>query len=177
MMTVGRLARRFGLSRSTLLYYDSIGLLVPSGRSRANYRLYSEEDVVRMEQIALYREAGLSLEAIADILAGESGEAVQALERRLESINEEISDLRRQQQTIVALLRERDRLSGTRILTKDRWVEILRGSGLDEEGMWRWHAEFERTAPEAHQDFLESLGIRKKEIAAIRNWSRSASNP
>ena len=42
--TVGRLARAFGLSRSTLLYYDSIGLLRPTGRSPANYRLYTRAD-------------------------------------------------------------------------------------------------------------------------------------
>ncbi len=40
MITIGRLARRFGLSRSTLLYYDSIGLLSPSTRSAKDYRLY-----------------------------------------------------------------------------------------------------------------------------------------
>ena len=40
MHTAGKLARRYALSRSTLLYYHRIGLLVPSGRSAANYRVY-----------------------------------------------------------------------------------------------------------------------------------------
>jgi len=47
MYTVGSLARSFGLSRSTLLYYDSIGLCKPSGRSAANYRTYTENDRAR----------------------------------------------------------------------------------------------------------------------------------
>ena len=68
MLTIGQLARRFELSRSTLLYYDSIGLLSPSGRSRANYRLYSDDDVRRMEAIAGYRRAGLPLADIARLL-------------------------------------------------------------------------------------------------------------
>ena len=44
-LTVGRLARRFGLARSTLLYYDRIGVLRPSARSAAGYRLYDAGDV------------------------------------------------------------------------------------------------------------------------------------
>ena len=56
MLTISQLGRRFGLSRSTLLYYDSIGLLSPSLRSRANYRLYSRSDVERMELIDVYRQ-------------------------------------------------------------------------------------------------------------------------
>ena len=61
MLTIGRLARRFSLSRSTLLYYDSIGLLRPSGRSPANYRLYTERDRRRLELICRYREAGVPM--------------------------------------------------------------------------------------------------------------------
>ena len=60
--TVGALGRRFGLSRSALLYYDQIGLLVPSARSSAGYRLYTEEDAQRLERICLFRNAGLALE-------------------------------------------------------------------------------------------------------------------
>jgi DNA-binding transcriptional MerR regulator len=52
--TIGRIARIFGLSRSTLLYYDSIGLLTPTGRSDAGYRLYSEDDRKRLERINDY---------------------------------------------------------------------------------------------------------------------------
>jgi hypothetical protein len=58
------------------------------------------------------------------------------------------------------------------VLTKETWVEILRASGLDEAGMENWHVEFERTSPEAHQDFLESIGIAPDEIDLIREWSR-----
>ena len=42
--TITRLAKQFKLSRSTLLYYDRIGLLRPSGRSPSNYRLYTGSD-------------------------------------------------------------------------------------------------------------------------------------
>ena len=47
-------------------------------------------------------------------------------------------------------------------MTKKNWVSILAATGMDEADMRRWHVEFERAASEAHQDFLESLGIPKK---------------
>ncbi len=168
---ISQLARMFGLSRSTLLYYDRIGLLRPSARSRANYRVYSHAERQRLEQICRYRRTGMSLETIATVLAAPRQKTVVALERRLEALNREIQALRAQQQTIVNLLKDRSLLAGTRVLDKQRWVAVLRGAGLDEAAMAQWHVAFERMSPEAHQDFLESLGIDTAEIDEIRSWS------
>ena len=174
MLTISQLASRFGLSRSTLLYYDSIGLLSPSLRSRANYRLYSDADVERMELIDLYRQAGLPLKDVARVLDSGQGAATRALGRRLREVSSQIRRLRRQQQMIVALLQSEAALRETRTLDKEGWVAILRATGLSDDDMARWHVEFERLSPEAHQDFLESLGIPKKEIRAIRDWAKDA---
>lgn len=175
MLTISQLARQFDLSRSTLLYYDSIGLLSPSARSRANYRLYSQADVERMELIGLYRQAGLPLAEIAKVLASDGSTLSNALEARLRVLHRELQSLRRQQQLIVKLLRSRAALSGAGFLDKDGWVAILRASGLDDVAMKRWHVEFERSSPNAHQEFLESLAIEPEEIASIREWSREQS--
>jgi hypothetical protein len=99
-----------------------------------------------------------------------------ALERRLDALNREIQGLRAQQQTIVDLLKDRSLLAGTRVLDKQRWVAVLRGAGLDDAAMGQWHVAFERMSPEAHQDFLESLGIDAAEIAEIRSWSAENSH-
>ncbi len=172
MFTVGRLARLCGLSRSTLLYYDSVGVLRPSGRSRANYRLYTEEDRRRLETIRRYRDAGLSLEEIKELLTAPGGESVEILEGQLGRLNQQIAELRQQQRVVIDLLRNRASFQQARALDKKSWVAVLRASGLDEDDMDRWHREFERLAPEAHQDFLESLGIPPEEIESIRAWSR-----
>lgn len=174
MLTVGRLARRFGLSRSTLLYYNSIGLLKPSGRSPGNYRLYSEDDEQRLATICTFREAGLPLSEITEILDVGTDRQTQILERRLEELNRDIAVCREQQRVVLALLKHRQYLAPhrARTLDKERWVEILRSAGLDEEAMRRWHVEFERLSPEAHGDFLESLGIKAGEVARIRSWAR-----
>ena len=57
-------ARLSGVSVRTLHHYDDIGLLVPKARSGGGYRLYSEDDLLRLQQILIGRELGLSLEEI-----------------------------------------------------------------------------------------------------------------
>lgn len=171
MYTIGQLAKRFGLSRSTLLYYDSIGLLPSASRSNGNYRLYSEQAVERMQQIQTYRAAGLPLDSIHTLLCS-STTASSVLERHLQDLNQEISRLRQQQQVIVNLLNHPEAFTQSRNVTKEQWVAMLRAAGLDEAGMHKWHCEFEQRSPEAHQDFLESLGINEEEIQQIRAFSR-----
>ena len=64
--------------------------------------------------------------------------------------------------------------SGRRLPAVDKqlWVEMLRAAGMNQDAMSRWHKEFERRAPDAHNEFLLSLGIPQKEAARIRQWSR-----
>ncbi len=173
MYTIGQLAKMAGLSRSTLLYYDSIGLFSPSGRSGSNYRLYTRADRARLEQICMYRRTGLSLADIADIMkrSGRGG-VLPLLEKRLAELNREIRALRSQQHFIVKLFKNERALSKGRIMDKESWIALLQKAGLDEAARNKWHAEFERMAPAGHQDFLESLGIPPKEIAVIRKYSR-----
>lgn len=173
MYTIGQVAKKFSVSRSTLIYYDSIGILTPSARSDSNYRLYSNSDLRKMEQISLFRNAGLPLESIASLLDKEGGELTTALEHRLSDINSEIQSLRNQQKVILKILECEDSIKNSRIITKKTWVSLLEAAGLDDAGMKKWHIEFERRSPEAHQDFLESIGIEKDEILLIREWSRN----
>ncbi len=176
MYTISQIAKRFSISRSTLIYYDSIGILSPSGRSESNYRLYSDSDIEKMEKISMFRSAGLSLEAISSLLVNDDSDVNTALEKRLSSINVEIQSLREQQSFILKILESDGQQKNTRVINKEVWISILRASGLDEAGMRKWHIEFERTSPEAHQDFLESIGIEQEEISEIREWSRSHEN-
>jgi len=171
-LSIGQMARRFGVSRSTLLYYDRIGLLCPSGRSSADYRLYGPPDVERMELIDAYRQVGLPLADIARVLASGPTTLTERLELRLRALNAEIKKLRGQQKLIVELLRSDAARRASRGMDKAGWVAILRAAGFDEAGMRRWHVEFERLSPEAHQDFLESLGLDDAEIGEIRAASR-----
>ena len=169
--TISAVAKQFGLSRTALLYYDSIGLLSPKGRSLAGYRGYTEKDLLLMKEIVCLRSAGLCLRDIRKILGRKATHRQEVLRKRLSGINDDIRRLREQQRLILSLLGTPEITSSTRVLTKEKWVACLRKAGLDDQGMERWHAEFEKSSPEAHQDFLESLGLAPFEIMAIREHS------
>jgi DNA-binding transcriptional MerR regulator len=171
MFTVTQLARRCGLSRTTLLYYESIGLMPPPLRSRGNYRKYNEADVRRLLRIRAYRDAGLKLEDIRVLFDRPGGEVAGGLNRRLLEIDAEISALRSHQQAILKLL-EHNVLRKEKMISKEKWVSIMKGCGFSDAQMHLWHTEFERSAPKEHQEFLEFLHIPSEEIATIRKQSQ-----
>jgi DNA-binding transcriptional MerR regulator len=173
-MTVSTLARRCGLSRSTLLYYESMGLLRRPPRTDGNYRVYGDADLLRLQQIGLYRKVGLSLAAIRTVLDQPLGGAAAVLRRRLADIDRDIEMLRGHQRAILRLLKKSRAFRRTEMMTKDKWVAIMRGAGFTATDMGRWHAEFEKSAPDEHQEFLEFLHIQPDEITAIRESSRKA---
>ena len=82
--------------------------------------------------------------------------------------------LRRQQEVVLALLQRGGGSLDVRSMDKEAWVALLRATGLDDDDMRRWHVEFERQAPEAHQEFLESLGIEAEEASQIRSQARDS---
>ncbi len=84
--TITKLAKQFGLSKSTLLYYDDIGLLKPSYRTFKNYRIYGEKEYRRLKKISLLHQTGLSLNEIKKILDSEKSKSTEILEKRLEQI-------------------------------------------------------------------------------------------
>jgi len=170
MWTVSKLAARCGLSRGTLLYYESIGLLKPPARSAANYRRYAEKDLARLQQICAYRHAGLTLEDIRAVLDRRESDAAAVLKRRLVALDGEIETRRAHQRAILKLLKN-DSIGRKKMITKEKWVSIMKASGLTEAEMHRWHTEFEKAAPEEHQEFLEFLNIPAPEIRTIRDWS------
>jgi MerR family transcriptional regulator, thiopeptide resistance regulator len=171
-MTIGQLARRHRLSRSTLLYYDRIGLLRPSARSVANYRRYSAADAERLAKICLYRQTGLSLREIHALLGGSSRQLAGRLEAQLAGIAAQIEALRDRQRLIVRLLGRPELLAKAGALNRARWVKLLEAAGFTDEDKHRWHAAFERTAPAEHQKFLEYLCIPEDEIREIRESSK-----
>lgn len=68
-ITVGELSRISGVTVRTLHHYDDIGLLRPSGRTAAGYRLYDDDDVLRLHQILVLRELAMPLDEIDAALA------------------------------------------------------------------------------------------------------------
>ena len=84
--TVKQLASLTGLTPRTLRYYDAIGLLQPSRSQENGYRLYGSGEVDRLQQILLYREMGLPLEAIGGLLDAPGFDRAAVLRERLRQL-------------------------------------------------------------------------------------------
>lgn len=135
---VGEVARLAHVTVRTLHHYDEIGLLSPSVRTRAGYRLYSEEDLVRLQRILLYRELGFALDAIARVLDDPSLEPRAAL---------------RAQHAL--LLEKRERLD-TVVRAVERTLETLeRGGEMNAERMFEGFEDLTEAPPEVRAHHAE----------------------
>lgn len=91
--TVQKLAQMAGVSSRTLRYYDEIGMLKPARINSSGYRIYGQDEVDRLQQILFYRELGVSLESIRDIVTAPSFNGVQALREHRERLLEKREQL------------------------------------------------------------------------------------
>lgn len=109
IMTIGQLATRAGVADSTVRYYERRGLLRPTGRTEANYRIYGPESVARLHFIRAAQSSGLSLDDIHTLLGFSDGavapcEEVQAvIDARLEHVRNQLKDLRKVQRALEGL--------------------------------------------------------------------------
>lgn len=84
--TVQKLGRMAGISPRTLRYYDEIGLLKPGRINSSGYRIYGESEVNQLQQILFYRELGVSLDNIKDIVTAPNFDGVKALKEHHEKL-------------------------------------------------------------------------------------------
>lgn len=84
MKTVSEISKIAGISKRTLHYYDKIGLLSPTEYSDAGYRLYSESDLLTIQQILLFRELEFPLNEIKEIINSDNFDKNKALEQQIE---------------------------------------------------------------------------------------------
>jgi len=104
LRSVSELARLSGVTVRTLHHYDEIGLLVPTDRSRAGYRLYDESDVQRLAQIVAYRATGMSLTDIDTVLSTDGEVRAGHLRRQIELLDERRELLARQRRVLIKAL-------------------------------------------------------------------------
>jgi DNA-binding transcriptional MerR regulator len=113
---VTELAKLAGISSRTLRYYDEIGLLKPARINSSGYRIYDETKVNTLQQILFYRELGVSLDNIKDIITSHSfdrGEALQEHHARL-------LDRKRQLELLIANVEKTIAMTEGRIFMSDK---------------------------------------------------------
>ncbi|GGK54646.1 MerR family transcriptional regulator [Amphritea balenae] len=172
MLTVSQLAKQFGISRTSILYYEREGLLLPRTRSENGYRWYGPEEINRLEKIMAYRSFGVPVAQLSNLI-DRSNDACQEkiLQDQFNALEWEIQQLRLQQKAILQFM-EQPELVEEKVISKERWTQIMSDAGLTDEDQHNWHIHFEQTKPEGHQRFLESLNIKPAEIKSIREWSK-----
>lgn len=92
---VGEIAKQTGLSVRTLHHYDTVGLLSPSRHPESGHRLYTSQDIGRLQQIASLRSLGFSLDDVRDILDKKGLSLFEVVQMHLAKLKERI-DLERQ---------------------------------------------------------------------------------
>ncbi len=90
-LRIGEVARRTGLTTRTLRHYDELGLLVPSGRTEGDYRMYTLDDVQRLLAIQHLKSLGLGLTEIRAALDDPGFDASATLRRHIEAVEDRIA--------------------------------------------------------------------------------------
>ncbi|EFL49973.1 methyltransferase [Solidesulfovibrio fructosivorans JJ]] len=121
-LRIGELARKSGLTVRTLHHYDAIGLLTPSGRSDAGYRLYDRKDVMRLHAIQALKSFGCSLAEIGQALSRGKPELPDILDRQVRALD---AQARRAIALKDRLARLRERMRNKEGTDVDDWLEAL----------------------------------------------------
>lgn len=87
--TVQKLGQLAGISTRTLRYYDEIGILKPARINSSGYRIYGQSEVDRLQQILFFRELGVSLESIKQVITAPTFDGVKALLEHREKLLED----------------------------------------------------------------------------------------
>ena len=122
MLKVGELAALTKLTVRTLHHYDEIGLLCPSARSDAGYRLYHRDDVARLQRIQALRALGMSLSDIGLCLDSPAGSPLAVVDRQLASLERQLRETERMRNQ---LLRLRGALAEGRTPDLSTWLTTL----------------------------------------------------
>ena len=104
MVTIKAAAALAGLTVKAVRHYESLGLVTPSARTAAGYRLYSDEDIFRLSTIQYFRELKFPLQEVAKLLDAPQEEIRAALELQRQSVAQQMEEFRRAQAILDVVL-------------------------------------------------------------------------
>ena len=121
-LKVGELAKRTGLTIRTLHHYDEIGLVKPSRHGESGYRLYTADDLARLQQVLSLRRLGFSLEEVRDCLDRPDFSPLELICSHVERLREQIA---REQELCHRLEAIRDHLDAAESVSAEETLQIL----------------------------------------------------
>lgn len=120
LQTISQVSKCFSISTRTLRYYEQIGLITPVKKGDSSYRAYDEDTVIRLRQIIVLRKLRIPLKQIAEVLqSADTRVAIDALERNLAGIEDEITALSTIRSVIKSFIRQLNLMGGTFSLPDD----------------------------------------------------------
>ncbi|WP_081393787.1 MerR family transcriptional regulator [Actinomyces naeslundii] len=161
-MTVGEVSTLLGVSVRALHHWDETGLVHPSRRSAAGYRLYCEADIMRIQQVLVYRQTGMNLAGIKMVLDEPETDAMTHLRRQRELVQGQVSHLQQMLNSIDMVMEIHQ--SGARISVAEM-AEIW-GTDWDPVYIEDAHAQWGDT-----EDWAESF--RRKAQMSRADWERA----
>lgn len=91
---IGEVAQKLNISKRAILYYEDIGLIISEREKGSNYRLYGKEEIIKLQQIILFKKVKLPLNEIYKIITSKNSEyAVNSFKKQLKKVSSEISNL------------------------------------------------------------------------------------
>lgn len=178
--TVGKLAKRIGVSVRTLHYYDELGLLSPQQRTEAGYRLYAGEDIARLQRITSLRQLGFPLRAIKDLLDRPEMSPRQIVRLHMAHVREQIALQQELYERLATLERH---LSSAAELSAEDFIHTLEGITMAEEHMHRYYtpeqlAELRERAERIGPERMQQVQREWPElIAAVRAEMERGTDP
>src|SRR2546430_6882088 len=91
LLQIGEVAKLIGVTPKTIRYYHEIGLLAEPKRTEGGYRLYTAQDLLRLQRIRRLRSLGLPLDRIKEILGESDVEQEIMLRNALQSLVQELT--------------------------------------------------------------------------------------
>jgi DNA-binding transcriptional MerR regulator len=154
---IGEVAAATGLTVRTLHHYDEIGLLAPSARSEAGYRLYGDDDVRRLYRIVAFRRLGLALDEIGALLDGEGADPRAVIHAQLERLDAEMALRSRLRARLNRLLEALEGANGA--AGADLFLDAIEGMTMAE----KYYTPEQLAQLEERRTALGNEGMRKAE--------------
>jgi DNA-binding transcriptional MerR regulator len=169
--SIGRVAALAGVTIRTLHHYDEVGLLSPSGRSAAGYRIYEASDLERLQRILFYRELGFTLKEISTIVDDPQTDAVGHLRRQRGLLTERIERL---SAMVEAIDYEMEAMTMDIPLTPEERLEVFgefRPEDYAEEAEQRWggteaYRQSQRRVASYEKEDWQQLKAEEEEVRA-----------
>jgi DNA-binding transcriptional MerR regulator len=160
---IGELAQESGLTVRTLHYYDQIGLLKPSRHTESGHRVYTPDDVMRLQQILSLKSLGFSLEEIQTCLQNPAFSPEQIIDRQLAQLEDQIRLMQTLRERLMLIRRWLDTRQQVNTETLLHMMEVIR---MSEQLRGKYYTEEQLKQLEERRKQLGEEAIREVE----REW-------